>query len=739
MKNMYTLHKVLFSLIVVTFSAFSGISQISVTNTNSPSNYVQNVLLGNGVTATNVTYNGSAVNAQSIQGNVSYFNSNNTSFPISSGVLLTTGNGSAAVGPNNSGSFTNNTPATPMVNLDQDLNDIANGSVTNGAILEFDFVPSGDTVSFRYMFGSDEYPEFSPSSFNDAFGFFLSGPGLSGPYTNSAINIALIPGTSTPVTINNVGDQSNTQYYVDNLGGAGYGTAIQYDGTTVILTAVAQVQCGQTYHIKLAICNVGDQSYDSGVFIEADSFASEAVDISVATVGGDTSVIEGCTQATFYFTRPLTQINDSLVVTYGISGNAIMGVDYNNLPNPVIFEPGEDTIVITLFPTQDGNNENPESVVLTATTITECGDTIVTTGTLYIIDGPVLNINESDINIACPNDSVMVTATASGGFGPYTVTWPFMNQTGTTAYVPALTNGSYDYIVNAVDACGNTGTDTVTVVLNQTLAIDTMQMVPASSCQNNGTVFGLGEGMTGQPLYHWEDASGTIQVDASVMQNLAPGWYYFTITDNVCSVNDSILVTQEQAPFAEFGASVVSGCSPLTVVFSNTSLNSTFYQWTFGDGQTLNTADLNTPLTVVYADDASIRLIASKGPCADTAYASIVINVCGCTDPNAVNYNPLAEVDDNSCVYPNPQIEVPNVFSPNGDAVNDVFSLNTTYSTNIKLTIVNRWGLTIYEGDGMNPVWDGSEVSEGVYFYTYTVTGLTGNQFSGQGFVQLFR
>lgn len=736
MRNMYTLQKILFSLIVVAFSAFSGISQILVTNTNSPSNYVQDVLLGNGVTATNVTYNGSAVNAQSIQGNVSYFNSNNTSFPISSGVLLTTGMGSAAVGPNNSGSFT--LGGTPML-TDPDLDAIANGSVTNGAILEFDFIPSGDTVSFRYMFGSDEYPEFSPSTFNDAFGFFLSGPGLSGPYTNSAINIALIPGTSTPVTINNVGDQSNTQYYVDNLGGAGYGTSIQYDGTTVILTAVAQVQCGETYHIKLAICNVGDQSYDSGVFIEADSFASEAVDISVATVSGDTSVIEGCTSATFYFTRPVTQADDSLVVNYDISGTALYGIDYNSLPNPVIFEPGVDTIVITLFPTQDGNNESPESVTLTATTITECGDTIITVGTLYIIDGPVLNITESDINIACPNDSVMVTATASGGFGPYTVTWPFMSQTGTTAYVPALTNGSYDFIVNAVDACGNTGTDTVTVILNQTLAIDTMQMVPASSCQNNGTVFGLGEGMTGQPLYHWENASGTVEVDASVMQNLSPGWYYFTITDNVCSVNDSILVTQELPPSASFDASVLSGCSPLTVVFTNTSENATFYQWNFGDGTTLNTADYNTPLTMVYSDDAVIRLIASKGPCADTVFASVVISVCGCTDPNAVNYNPLAEVEDGSCVYPNPQIEVPNVFSPNGDAVNDIFSIATTYSTNIKLTIVDRWGLTMYEGDGVNPSWDGSEASEGVYFYTYTVTGLTGNEFSGHGFVQLFR
>lgn len=724
---------------------FQGFSQISVTNTQAPNNLVQNVLMGNGVVASNITYNGSAVNAQTIQGNVTFFDATGTLFPIATGVLLTTGNGIAAVGPNNSTSFTNNNPATPMVTSDADLNAIANGSVTNGAILEFDFVPSGDTVSFRYVFGSDEYPEFSPSSFNDAFGFFLSGPGIAGPYTNGAVNIALIPGTSTPVTINNVGDASNTQYYVDNPSGSAYGPAIQYDGTTVVFTAVSEVQCGQTYHIKLAISNVGDQSYDSGVFLEADSFSSEAVDISVATVSGDTTVIEGCTNATFYFTRPVTQSNDSLTVSYGISGDAIMGVDYNNLPNPVIFEPGVDTIVITLNPTQDGITEVPEFVTLTATTITECGDTIVTTGTLWIIDGPTLNITESDITIYCPNDSVPVTATASGGFGPYTVTWPYNNHTGTSNFLPAMTNGTYDYVVNAVDACGNTGTDTVTIVLNQTLAVDTMNATMASSCQNNGVVWGLATGLTGQPQYHWEGPGqgGPIEIDASVLQNLPPGWYYFTVTDNVCTVYDSIYVDQEPAPVADFNTSEISGCSPLTIVITNTSQNANMYSWNFGNGNTLNTADLSTPIVQVYNNDGIIQLIASKGPCADTMWVSIDTDVCGCMDPEAINYNPTANVDDGSCIFPTPEVEVPNVFSPNGDGVNDVFQLTTKYAVSIKITIVDRWGLPMVEVEGVNPTWDGKigglEATEGVYFYQYEITGMAGASLEGHGFVQLFR
>lgn len=287
---------ILFTIIALTLG-FSSTAQITVSNTQTPNQLVQNVLLGFGVTATNITINGSAANSNNLFGNVTYFTSGNSTFPIQSGVLLTTGNGVGAIGPNSSGSFTNNSPATPSVSTDPALNYIANSGVTNGVVLEFDFIPSGDTISFNYLFGSDEYPEYSPSTFNDAFGFILWGPGISGPYTMAGYpaggaNLAVVPGTSTPVTINNVGPGAaqNPTYYQNNLGGAAYGTAIQYDGTTTLLSANADVQCGQTYHIKLCISNVGDQAFDSGVFLQANSFSSEAVEIAVATVSGDTSL-----------------------------------------------------------------------------------------------------------------------------------------------------------------------------------------------------------------------------------------------------------------------------------------------------------------------------------------------------------------------------------------------------------------------------------------------------------------
>ena len=230
--------KFLLSGVYIVLAVITHAQSVVVTNTQTPSQLVNSVLLGMGVTASNITINGNPVTANSVQGNVASFTNTNPSFPISSGLLLTTGNAIAAQGPNNSTTLSNNIPATPSVASDPHLNILAAGNVTNGVVLEFDFIPTGDTLNFRYIFGSEEYPEFSPSTFNDAFGLFLWGPGITGPYAlagyANGANIATIPG-GIPVTINNVGDASNTQYYVFNDNGSTYGNAIQYDGTTVLL------------------------------------------------------------------------------------------------------------------------------------------------------------------------------------------------------------------------------------------------------------------------------------------------------------------------------------------------------------------------------------------------------------------------------------------------------------------------------------------------------------------------
>lgn len=721
--------------------------QIIVNNAQTPNQLVQNVLMGVGVTASNVTYNTSAASADVSQPNVSFFDATGTTFPITSGVLMTTGLGIGAVGPNDATSQTD--PGTPLVTSDPHLNAIAAGSVTNGAVLEFDFVPSGDTISFRYVFGSEEYPEFSPSSFNDAFGFFLWGPGVSGPYAlggypAGGTNLAVIPGTTTPVTINNVGDENNTQYYVANDNGLAYGSAIQYDGTTILFTATSAVQCGETYHIKLAICNVGDQSYDSGVFLEASSFSSDAVQVAIASVSGDTAIYEGCSSADIIFTRPTSQADVALTVNFDITGTATNGSDYNMLTSPITFNVGEDTVILSVSPTDDGITELPELITITAYSLNECGDTVATTGEIWILDDPILDIIEQDTILQCKDDSVLVTAIPTGGVGTMTLTWS-NGATGSPVYVSGDLTGDVDYLVTMTDQCGNTITDTLTVSVLQTLAIDTLMSGP-STCEPTGWVSAMVVGATGVPLYEWTGPgqNSPNSIDATVWEELSSGWYYFTVQDNLCTDFDSVFVDILNPPNAVLTVTPDNGCGPLQVAMTNSSENADAYHWDFGNGQEL---DITTTASQsqTYATSAFVQLIAYQGTlCSDTAYASIFVGTCGCMDPTALNYNPLATIDDGNCQYPIPTVNPPNVFTPNGDGTNDLFFMNVTNATSVELVIINRWGNVMFEQKGLNPSWNGKTdsgvpVDDGVYFYRYIVNGFNDQTLEGHGFVQLVR
>ena len=474
--------KFITSFVFVSLNLMAFSQSVVVSNTQTPTQLINNVLLGMGVTASNITINGNPVTANAAQGNVASFTNTNPAFPISSGLLLTTGNAIAAQGPNNSTNLSNNLPTTASVATDPHLNILAAGTVTNGVVLEFDFIPTGDTLNFRYIFGSEEYPEFSPSTFNDAFGLFLWGPGITGPYAlagyANGANIATIPG-GIPVTINNVGDASNTQYYVFNDNGSTYGNAIQYDGTTVLLTAAASVQCNQTYHIKLAISNVSDQAYDSGVFLEANSFSSNVVDVAVATVSGDTTIIEGCNFADIVFTRPEGNMLDTLSIIYTIGGTATEGADYANLMDTIIFLPGVDTVIVNLTPIQDNIIEGYESVIISVNIINPCGDTIVSSGTIYVWDGPIIDSLWSTNANCLPTGSVHVDIVAPSV--PATYLWTSPNALTFSGPDWQNINPGWYYITVTQAQCSVS--DSVEVLLTAPPVANFSVVAPLSNCQ----------------------------------------------------------------------------------------------------------------------------------------------------------------------------------------------------------------------------------------------------------------
>ncbi|MBL7942653.1 MAG: choice-of-anchor L domain-containing protein, partial [Flavobacteriales bacterium] len=172
-------------------------AQLVVNNTN---NAIQAVdtLLGEGVEVYNIVYTGN--NDQ-----IGTFQCTNCNLGIPSGMVMSSGSVSTASGPNNTGSSSN---GYTFGASDPDLALLAGAGLNDAAVLQFDFVPTGDSLVFNFVWGSEEYPEYSNSGFNDSFGFFLSGPGIDGVYSNDAVNIALIPGTTIPVTINNLNNGS---------------------------------------------------------------------------------------------------------------------------------------------------------------------------------------------------------------------------------------------------------------------------------------------------------------------------------------------------------------------------------------------------------------------------------------------------------------------------------------------------------------------------------------------------
>ncbi|MBL7942172.1 MAG: T9SS type A sorting domain-containing protein [Flavobacteriales bacterium] len=278
---------IFFTSLAVLCCSYS-IAQLQVDTSLTPQQIVEDVFLSNGIFVANVTYNGvAAADASSYVGTFSGTNNSG----LNSGIIMGSGFATGAIGPNNNGSTTNSefvaydgTDADLMAIVSEEF---GSGAINDWAIIEFDFIATGDSLSFDYVFGSEEYPEYTNTGFNDAFGFFVSGPGIVGSYSNNAVNIALVPGTNLPVTVNNLnngydgisGPCENCEYYVHNGNGSespynSDSTYIQCDGFSTVMTAsIGQLVIGETYHIKLAICDVLDAAFDSYVFLDGGGFA----------------------------------------------------------------------------------------------------------------------------------------------------------------------------------------------------------------------------------------------------------------------------------------------------------------------------------------------------------------------------------------------------------------------------------------------------------------------------------
>jgi hypothetical protein len=245
--------------------------------TSTDGDFLANSLVGSGVTISNV----SLIGASTQQGTFS--DGLASGIGIESGVILTSGSANLAPGPNDA----DGAGAGTGTGSDSDLAGLIPGyTIYDKNVLEFDFTTTSGNLYFSYVFASEEYNEYVNSAYNDVFGFFVNG-----------VNIALIPGTSTPVSINSVNcgysvsgslpgtDPENCDLFNNNdLSNGGPFFNIQYDGFTNVFTASALNLGAGTHHIKLAIADAGDDILDSAVFLRAGSFTDVDPDITPVPV-----------------------------------------------------------------------------------------------------------------------------------------------------------------------------------------------------------------------------------------------------------------------------------------------------------------------------------------------------------------------------------------------------------------------------------------------------------------------
>ncbi len=260
---------------VLFFSKYTY-SQLVIENQGATAEVVVNSIISGGLTISNATIN-CPTNAYG-----TFTNGATTDIGIPTGLVMTTGNVGDLNAPGNAFMDTwNGTNCN-----DPQLNSLEPLATNDCCILEFDVIPTCDELQIRFVFGSEEYPEWVSAGFNDAFGFFISGQNpAGGDYVNS--NVAVLPDGNTIVSIDNVNAGLNAGFYVNNAAGL---TNIFDAFTTVLITDVSVVPC-ETYHFKLAIADAGDGVWDSGVFIDflecVDALETNVSSSPVSCAGSD--------------------------------------------------------------------------------------------------------------------------------------------------------------------------------------------------------------------------------------------------------------------------------------------------------------------------------------------------------------------------------------------------------------------------------------------------------------------
>lgn len=653
----------LIASIMMLLSCVASNAQLIVTQQNA-NTLVQDILVGSGVTVSNIQFAGTGQMLGS-------FNGANSNIGLSSGIIMSTGRIQDAVGPNNSPSKGEDLNQNGYGPLEQIL---GGGESTNdAAVLSFNFFCESDFVQFKYVFASEEYPEYVGSEFNDVFAFFISGPGINGMQ-----NIGLIPGTNEAVAINNVNSGSYQNFFVNNGNGiSGGGSTVQFDGFTKPFIAESSVIPCEVYTITMAIADVSDGIYDSAVFLEAQSFTSTEVTLEQkpSYIEGSDVIYEDCGFNTITIRRS-GQTSTALTVELQSGGSATYGTDYTSFPLSVTFQPGQDAISFNIEAFSDGITEPGGESVSVIYRDSGCTGIELKQLDFFIFDPPpVLQINPGVTQeLICPKQPVTLNATVNGGVSPYQITWDGVEDTNPAIAYP---DSSTWYVVRAVDQCGSEIMDSV--------LIDIPGYLPLRLNVTNDTIICFGEianiggtasGGRAPLIYTWSDVVG--EPPFRFVQPTQTQTYTLSVTDSCGITVPKEIEVEVNDVHALYTVRYVTNSTVQFIDLSYEDIVS--WEWDFGDGTGFS--EEQNPL-YAYPDTGTfpVRLIVSNSDrCKDTVE------------------NPIKS-------FPPFNFYIPNAFTPDGDGINDSFSGVGEGFLNYEMTIFNRWGEEIFYTNAYEDKW----------------------------------
>ena len=633
----------LFILIYGTTSA----QYIATDETRTPLQLIEDVLINSGcASVTNVSVSGG--NFGTGENSWGYFNANGSTFPFAEGIVLSTGKISNTIGPN---AFISDDGGGIGWTGDSDLNQALDLNNTfNATILEFDFIPIGNQISFDYIFSSEQYlsnPNPNQCSFTDGFVFLLKEVSSS-----NYENLAVIPNTNTPVKVNNVRGTgticpAQNEQYFGGFNGNEHPT--NFNGQTAVLTARATVIPGSQYHIKLAIADEGNYRYDSAIFLKGSSF-SFGIDLG--------------TDRTFATDNPVCP---NEILTLNGTAPGALSYQWNFNTNPI---PGQTGATLTFNPpytsVQDGAYSLTTIYSPTCTTTTPdinlefAPELIIDQDTYTLCDADNLQDGITGITLSDIIPTLFTNLPAS-----YQVSF-YSSATSTTPLTNSfvLTTPFQQVIYAKID---NSNCYTaIPVTININVFADSIADVTSGMCNNDPILLTADSGYVS---YTWStgETSQSIQV-------ATPAIYTVTIenADGCTKVKTFTVIGSEIATIDDIIVNDFNGDNSVEIIVSGSgnyeySLNGIQYQ----DSAVFN--NLNGLVYTVYVRDKN-----------------------GCGEVSREFY----------------LIQIPKFFTPNGDGYNDYWNIKDgnplAQNAGTLIYIYDRFGKLLKQISAEGLGWDGT-------------------------------